>query len=316
MAFTPRKKFGNTPLGAGGAPSGTAGGDLAGTYPNPTVKSDVGLTGNPTAPTQASSDDSTRIASTAFVQALFTALRAGVSSAFDTLAEIATELGLKAPLASPALTGTPTTPTASAGTNNTQIASTAYVDTAVSAAVGGGLVLLESHTASGSAALNFTTCLTSTYDTYIVEFQDITPATNGAIPGFHFSTDGGSTYVNTGNLYDMTESHAQIGTGTFSAVAIASGNAGYLFHDGAGSGLSSTGLPGLTGSMKLYDPLNATNYKFTYFEGRGVYSGNGASYMVDSTCLFRSATAVNAFRFLMSTGNIASGIVRVYGVAK
>lgn len=39
--------------------------------------------------------------------------------------EIDTE---KAPLASPALTGTPTAPTASAGTNNTQIATTAYVD--------------------------------------------------------------------------------------------------------------------------------------------------------------------------------------------
>jgi hypothetical protein len=41
-----------------------------------------------------------------------------------------------APLASPAFTGTPTSPTAAAHTNNTQVASTAYVDAAV-AAVGG-----------------------------------------------------------------------------------------------------------------------------------------------------------------------------------
>jgi hypothetical protein len=46
---------------------GTAAGDLAGTYPNPTVKADVGLTGNPTAPTQAVDNNSTRIASTAYV---------------------------------------------------------------------------------------------------------------------------------------------------------------------------------------------------------------------------------------------------------
>ncbi len=38
---------------------------------------------------------------------------------------------LLAPLASPALTGTPQAPTASAGTNTTQLATTAYVDTAV-----------------------------------------------------------------------------------------------------------------------------------------------------------------------------------------
>lgn len=44
-----------------------------------------------------------------------------------------TELDAKAPLASPALTGAPTAPTASAGTNSTQIATTAYVDTATAA---------------------------------------------------------------------------------------------------------------------------------------------------------------------------------------
>lgn len=49
-----------------------------------------------------------------------------------------TDLALKAPLASPALTGTPTTPTAAANTNNTQIASTAYVDAAVDAASNAG----------------------------------------------------------------------------------------------------------------------------------------------------------------------------------
>lgn len=45
---------------------------------------------------------------------------------------IATAVATKADLASPALTGTPTAPTASAGTNNTQIATTAFVSTFVS----------------------------------------------------------------------------------------------------------------------------------------------------------------------------------------
>lgn len=42
-----------------------------------------------------------------------------------------TTLDAKAPLASPALTGTPTAPTAGASTNNTQIATTAFVNTVV-----------------------------------------------------------------------------------------------------------------------------------------------------------------------------------------
>ena len=40
-------------------------------------------------------------------------------------------MNAKAPLASPALTGTPTAPTADASVNNTQIATTAYVKTAI-----------------------------------------------------------------------------------------------------------------------------------------------------------------------------------------
>jgi len=47
-----------------------------------------------------------------------------------------TALDLKAPLASPDLTGTPTAPTATAGTNTTQIATTAFVGTAVANLVG------------------------------------------------------------------------------------------------------------------------------------------------------------------------------------
>ena len=50
---------------------------------------------------------------------------------------INTALAAKAPLASPALTGTPTAPTAAAGTNTTQIATTAFVKAAVDASASG-----------------------------------------------------------------------------------------------------------------------------------------------------------------------------------
>ena len=45
-------------------------------------------------------------------------------------------LATKAPLASPALTGTPTAPTAAADTNTTQIATTAYVQTEITDLIG------------------------------------------------------------------------------------------------------------------------------------------------------------------------------------
>ncbi|HDS6021965.1 TPA: tail fiber protein [Escherichia coli] len=109
------------------------------------------LTGTPTAPTAAQGTNSTQIANTAFVKAAITALINGAPGTLDTLKEIAAAinndpnfsttinnaLALKAPLASPAFTGTPTVPTASQGTNSTQIANTAFVKAAITALING-----------------------------------------------------------------------------------------------------------------------------------------------------------------------------------
>jgi hypothetical protein len=59
---------------------------------------------------------------------------------------VASAVSSKADTNSPALTGTPTTPTASAGTNTTQIASTAFVQTALSAAFTTGMIMMWSGT--------------------------------------------------------------------------------------------------------------------------------------------------------------------------
>ncbi|WP_225382384.1 phage tail protein, partial [Escherichia coli] len=81
----------------------------------------------------------------------------GAPATLDTLKEIAAAinndpnfsttinnaLALKAPLSSPALTGTPTAPTAAQSVNNTQIATTAFVKSAIAGMVGSAPAALD-----------------------------------------------------------------------------------------------------------------------------------------------------------------------------
>ena len=115
------------------------------------------FTGTPKAPTPAAGNNTTQIATTEFVQAALTAIINGAPATLDTLKEIAAAinndpkfsttinnaLALKAPLLSPALTGTPTAPTAAQSVNNTQIATTAFVKSAIAAMVGSAPAALD-----------------------------------------------------------------------------------------------------------------------------------------------------------------------------
>ncbi|MGP3789417.1 phage tail protein [Pseudomonas sp. B392_1p] len=84
------------------------------------------------------------IYSTGADQFALTELSAFARSLLDDADDAAARATLKAaPLASPALTGTPTAPTAAAGTNNTQIANTAFVRAAIAALVGSSPAALD-----------------------------------------------------------------------------------------------------------------------------------------------------------------------------
>jgi hypothetical protein len=99
--------------------------------------------------TPADSTNTTQVATTAYVKNNINNLINSAPGALDTLNELAAALGndasfsttitnslaLKAPLASPTFTGTPLAPTATSGTNTTQIATTAFVKTAIDSSV-------------------------------------------------------------------------------------------------------------------------------------------------------------------------------------
>ena len=106
-----------------------------------TVLSKIDSAGAMFTTTAAANTNTTQVATTAYVQTELADLVNSAPATLDTLKELSDALGadanfattvtnnlaLKAPLASPALTGTPTAPTAAVGTDSTQVATTAFV---------------------------------------------------------------------------------------------------------------------------------------------------------------------------------------------
>lgn len=93
------------------------------------------FTGDPQAPTPATSDNDTSIATTAFVKAqgyvtILTAPVTSVAGKTGAVTLVVADVSGAAPLASPTFTGIPAAPTAAPGTNTTQIATTAFVTAA------------------------------------------------------------------------------------------------------------------------------------------------------------------------------------------
>src|SRR6185503_12648476 len=72
-----------------------------------------------------------------------------------------------------------------------------------------GLVLLEQHTASSSATLDFTS-ISGTYDEYEIHFVNIVPATNNVSFQMRMGTGAGPTY-DSGNNYNYGMLYSGIG---------------------------------------------------------------------------------------------------------
>lgn len=177
----------------------------------------------------------------------------------------------------------------------------------------GALVLLEQHTASNSASLDFTTCITSSYDDYIIEVVGLVPATTGSCFLFRYSTDGGSTYV-TGTGYFWSSIWVQIAVTTTGAYTQANVDAAVLWGNSSRQGPANAGVAPFNGRFTLPNP--ASGLINMYGDGQGQLNATAGTYRFSMGAVFNPAVAINAFRILASSGNIASGTVRVYGLAK
>lgn len=246
------------------------------------------LAGDPSSP--ADGDlwyDATAEELTARINGANVALGAGGGGSLDGLTDVA--------LGSPVTDGDVLTYVSGAWTN--------------SAPIGGvGLVLLEEHTASSSASLDFTTWYSSSYDEYMIECLGLVPATNDVTAQFRFSTNGGSSY-DSGTNYAGTRFVTTTAGGTSAAGGTAETSVIVTPN------VTNTSTAGLHGTFRLYDPANTALYKTVFGHTHDLDFGGSYSFWQVSS-IYKVTTAVNAFQFLFSSGNITSGTMRVYGFAK
>jgi outer membrane murein-binding lipoprotein Lpp len=115
-------------------------GAINSTLPSLAPLNSPALTGNPTAPTQPANNNSTLIATTAYVDSSALVLSTDYNNKFSNevvarTSAIAAAVSGLAPINSPTFTGTPNSPTPMAGDISTKVATTAFVSQAVAASV-------------------------------------------------------------------------------------------------------------------------------------------------------------------------------------
>lgn len=215
------------------------------------------LSGAPTAPTPTSGTNTTQIATTAFVQSALAGFGAGdmLKATYDSNADgkvdaaeaadsvpwagitgkpssftpsthshaIAQVTGLqsaldaKAPLASPALTGTPTAPTATNGTSTTQVATTAFVSAAIGAlidAAPGAMDTLNELAAALGDDPNFATTVTNALADKLAKASNLADVPNKATA---------RSNLGLGSIATQAASNVTITGGSISGIALDGG---------------------------------------------------------------------------------------------
>ena len=181
----------------------------------------------------------------------------------------------------------------------------------------GKMTLLQTQTASSSASISFTSNIDSTYPIYLFKFINIHPATDGAEFTINFSTDSGSNYnvakTTTFFVAYNAESESSSGLTYIDSLDIAQGTgvANIFYNVGNENDESASG------TLHLFNPSSTTFVKH-FMSTFNVYNNsgsNGNSVQVDVAGYGNTTSAIDAVQFAMSSGNIDSGTIKMYGVS-
>jgi len=177
----------------------------------------------------------------------------------------------------------------------------------------GNLVFISRSTASSSASLSITSGINSTYKEYIFFFNNIHPATDNSHFQFNLSVDGGSNYNVTktssvfNTYHDEADNYTQL---AYSGEYDLAQSTGYqTIQPLVGNGNDEC----VSGYLHLFEPSSTTFVK--HFIGIGCTNGyNDYLFNHNPSGYGNTTSAINAVDFKMSSGNIDSGTIDMYGV--
>ena len=182
----------------------------------------------------------------------------------------------------------------------------------------GSLVPIKTLTASSSATLSFVdgsggVVLDSTYPIYMFKFINIHPATNSVLFQFNLSTDSGSNYnvakttTAFGSQHKEDDSSSGLNYDTGEDLANGTGFQSFL------SNIGNLDDESASGEMFLYSPSSTTFVKHFMSRLNHHHSEN-----ISIDCYIagygNTTSSIDAVRFQMSSGNIDSGKIKLYGI--
>ena len=195
--------------------------------------------------------------------------------------------------------------------NNNSISSV----TALSSLSAGGLNLLATNNiTSGVSSSSFTSNIDSTYDTYLFKFLNMHPSASSYF-SFNMSADGGSNY-------NVTKTST-----FFYGLHFENAGTAQVDYDGGRDLAQGTGVQHLSayqsadnsddcisGSLFLFNPSNTTFVKHYIAQASGVITNPGNTNNFTGGYA-NTTSAINAVQFSFSSGNIDSGVIKLYGVS-
>lgn len=190
--------------------------------------------------------------------------------------------------------------------------------TIASSASASALTWLASVTASSSATVDFANKLSATYDNYLIVFYDLVAATSGNNLWLRVGTGATPTWQS--SSYNGANMYTRKVSSSYSNSVLAAGTTAIDItpNDGACALDYTANNSSNTSSGFIYiDGANSSLYKgiCTVVTG-GVANTTPTSYVANivSNGQWQSSTVITSLRLLSSSGNIATGTFKLYGI--